>query len=57
MATLAIGNKQSFENLKQRAALRKQKVDLRHVPNEHDISIANENARILSLSQYKTIKK
>jgi hypothetical protein len=61
MAVLAIQSpivimNNELENLKQRAMLRKQRLDLRHTPSEHDIFIANENVKVLSLSQYKTIK-
>ena len=28
---------------------------LRHAPNEHDISIASENTRLMQLYQYQTI--
>ena len=49
-------NNDKLENLKQRATLRQKRADLRHTPNEHDVLIANENVRVLSLSQYKTIK-
>lgn len=52
---IAIENNK-LENLKQRATLRQKRTDLHHTPNEHDVLVANENVRVLSLSQYKTIK-
>lgn len=46
-----------LENLKQRATHRKNRTDLRHTPNEHDISVANENVRVVSFAQNQTINK
>jgi uncharacterized protein YdaL len=45
--------KTKLENLKQRAMIRKNRTDLRHTANEHDISVANENAKdLFDLSNY-----
>ena len=41
--------------LSKRATIIKADPKLRHAPNEHDIAIASENARLMQLYQYQTI--
>ena len=43
--------------LRNRAIIRMNCADLRHTPNLHDITQANENAADLAKDQYKTIKE
>jgi len=44
-----------LNNLKKRAEKRKNDMNLRHTPNEKDISIARENARFMQPAQYATL--
>jgi len=42
-------------DLKKRASVIKIDPKLRHIPNEHDLSIASENTHLVQLYQYETI--
>ena len=42
-------------DLSKRASKIKSDPQLRHTPNEHDLSTASENARLMQIYQYKTI--
>ena len=42
-------------DLSKQAGKIKSDPQLRHTPNEHDLSIASENAQLLQIYQYQTI--
>ena len=44
-------------DLYKRANAIKADPNLRHIPNEHDLSIASENAKLMQPYQYQTINK
>jgi len=63
LAALAVQPNTSHETfnklaeLKKRAAIRRNRQDLRHTPNENDNLLVNENASLMACVQYASIKK
>ena len=50
-----IDTKDKLKKLREKVLSKKQREDLRHIPNFHDIKIANENAKDLEYETYKSL--
>lgn len=47
--------KSKIAEIAKRAALRKTNPNLRHIPNENDVRVASEHAKLMVYHQYQTI--
>ena len=50
-------HKNSLAEMAKRAAARKANPNLRHIPNEGDLRVVSEHAKIMVHFQYQTIKE
>ena len=50
-----IYKKSKLDSLKEKASKRKNNIYYRHIPDNVDIAVANENAKLLEKEQYKTL--
>jgi hypothetical protein len=48
--------KDKISDLAERANIVRNNHKLRHVPNEHDLALASENAKLIQSYQFNTIK-
>jgi len=51
-----IYKKSKLDELKHKAEIRKKSPKLRHIPNEKDVLLTLENAKLMQPLQYETLK-
>ena len=55
MLTTTEDRKRKIAEIAKRATSRKANPNLRHIPNENDVSVASEHTKLMIYHQYQTI--